>query len=142
MKLRKHFIQMIKITYNVALLSFDDGWSWCGFIYTRGLLSAAIHINQFLKNMFLLQSVSPMEVFVYSMMVLAALTCTGILYEQPQYTRTMEIWRCAGGLLLCLLLPPPASLSPLLTALYTASLAIWLLHPAFVLVHHHHCKQQ
>ncbi|KAK3873340.1 hypothetical protein Pcinc_021628 [Petrolisthes cinctipes] len=101
-------------------------------------LLAAITITSCLTT---LASVSPMEVFVYSMMVVAALTCIGILYEQPHYTRTMEVWRCAAGLLLCLLLPPPASLSPLLMALYTASLAVWILHPAFVLTHHH-CKQQ
>ncbi|KAK4307073.1 hypothetical protein Pmani_021128 [Petrolisthes manimaculis] len=102
-------------------------------------LLAAITITSCLTT---LPSVSPMEVFVYSMMVVAALTCIGILYEQPHYTRTMEVWRCAAGLLLSFLLPPPAStLSPLLMALYTASLAVWILHPAIVLTHHH-CKQQ
>lgn len=82
-----------------------------------------------------------MEVFVYSMMVVAALTCIGILYEQPHYTRTLEVCRCEAGLLLCLLFPPPASLSLLLMALYTASLTVWLLYPAFVLAHHQ-CKEQ
>ncbi|KAK4307075.1 hypothetical protein Pmani_021130 [Petrolisthes manimaculis] len=144
-----HLLAAITITSHLTTLTLDSGLSSFG-LDGETVLYAVLYPTIFSAktgdhNITLVAvtvSVSPMEVFVYSMMVVAALTCIGILYEQPHYTRTMEVWRCAAGLLLSFLLPPPAStLSPLLMALYTASLAVWILHPAIVLTHHH-CKQQ
>ncbi|XP_071543792.1 LOW QUALITY PROTEIN: alkylglycerol monooxygenase-like [Panulirus ornatus] len=77
-------------------------------------------------------------VFVYSVVVVAALTCIGILYEQPGYTRVLEMCRCGGGLALCLLFPLPAAsntILQLLTTLYAFSLTVWIVHPNTLLVH-------
>ncbi|KAG0726831.1 Alkylglycerol monooxygenase [Chionoecetes opilio] len=75
-------------------------------------------------------------VLLYSGSVVAALTAAGMLYDQTWYTRGLEAVRCLGGLVLCVLVAPPAaaaSLLPLLAALYALSLLVWLFMPSLVL---------
>lgn len=74
---------------------------------------------------------SPLEVFVYSCVVVAALTCIGVLYEDPPYIRTLEVVRCSLCLALCLALPLACTYTlNLITSVYTASLLLWLLAPS------------
>ncbi|KAK8387814.1 hypothetical protein O3P69_020025 [Scylla paramamosain] len=75
-------------------------------------------------------------VLLYSGSVVAALTSAGMLYNQTWYTPALEVARCVGGLVLCLLVTPPpaaASLLPLLTALYALSIMLWTFKPSLVL---------
>lgn len=72
----------------------------------------------------------PMETFMYGLMVVATLTCIGILYEGSPYARIIELCRCGGSLALCLLLP--LSSTTILfanTTIYVLSLLLWILGP-------------
>lgn len=75
-------------------------------------------------------------VLLYSGSVVVALTAAGMLYDQPWYMRGFEATRCLTGLVLCILVAPPAAaagLLPLLTALYALSLLLWIFMPSLVL---------
>ncbi|XP_042229779.1 alkylglycerol monooxygenase-like isoform X2 [Homarus americanus] len=85
---------------------------------------------------------TPVEVFVYSLAVVATLTCIGVLYDGLSCCRLVEMVRCGIGLALCLLLPLQAITGAelrLLTTLYTLSFILWLVRPNTI-INHKVCK--
>ncbi|KAK8719837.1 hypothetical protein OTU49_013745 [Cherax quadricarinatus] len=80
---------------------------------------------------------TPVEVFVYSMVVVVTLGCIGVVYDDPPYTRLVEVMRCSASLLICLFLPPLVTpiILQLLTSLYVLSLTLWLFNPTSMLPH-------